>query len=276
MKISFYLRACRDVAAMFVTRPVESFRMLRVLPRMVESSQRGRKWPAGTWPATTEVIADSRPNPLLDYFQAHAEGPGIWKFPHYFDIYQRHFAKFVGREVHVVEVGVYSGGSLGMWRSYFGEACHIYGIDIEDSCRVYEDDVTRIFIGDQADRAFWDRFREVVPVVDILIDDGGHLAYQQIVTVEEMLAHLQPGGVYLCEDIGGARNDFAAYVCGLALQMNARTKSHAGHLGPEGINASIHSIHIYPLVAVIEKALRRVDKMESVRRGTEWQPGPLT
>src|SRR5205823_12359912 len=54
------------------------------------------------------------PNPILSYFNAHTEGPGIFKWMHYFDIYQRHFSKFVGREVHVLEVGVYSGGSLSM------------------------------------------------------------------------------------------------------------------------------------------------------------------
>src|SRR4051812_2508259 len=69
---------------------------------------------ARPFPATAE------PNALLQYFDAHTEGPGIWKFRHYFEIYQRHFAKFVGQDVHVVEIGVYSGGSLNMWKEYFG------------------------------------------------------------------------------------------------------------------------------------------------------------
>ncbi len=51
------------------------------------------------------------PNPLRDYFEANREGPGIWRWQHYFDIYHRHFARFVGREVNVLEIGVYSGGS---------------------------------------------------------------------------------------------------------------------------------------------------------------------
>ena len=44
----------------------------------------------------------------------------VWKWKHYCDVYHRHFSKFVGREVHVLEVGIYSGGSLQMWREYFG------------------------------------------------------------------------------------------------------------------------------------------------------------
>ena len=46
----------------------------------------------------------------------------------------RDFKKFIGCEVHVVEVGIYSGGSLAMWRDYFGSKCHVYGIDIAEEC----------------------------------------------------------------------------------------------------------------------------------------------
>ena len=140
-------------------------------------------------------------NPLERYFDSVTEGPGIWKWRHYFDIYHRHFQKFVGRDVHVVEIGIYSGGSLPMWRHYFGERCRVYGVDIEAGCQVYANAHTQIFVGDQSDRSFWADFRKSVPHVDIVIDDGGHQPHQQQVTLEELLPHLRPGGVYLCEDV---------------------------------------------------------------------------
>ena len=40
-------------------------------------------------------------------------------------------ASFAGAEVTVLEVGIYSGGSLLMWRDYFGADCTIYGVDIQ-------------------------------------------------------------------------------------------------------------------------------------------------
>src|SRR5436190_5798105 len=132
----------------------------------------------------------TKPNRLRAFFDANDEGNGIFKFLHYFDIYDRHFSKFVGKEVHIVEVGVYSGGSLKMWRDYFGDKCTIYGVDILDQCRSYESENVKIFIGDQQSREFWRGFKSKVPHVDILIDDGGHLAEQQIVTLEEILPHL--------------------------------------------------------------------------------------
>src|SRR5579863_4803659 len=46
-------------------------------------------------------------NPLRSFFENHKEGRGIWKWRHYFDVYERHFSRFRGREVHVPEIGIY-------------------------------------------------------------------------------------------------------------------------------------------------------------------------
>ena len=84
-----------------------------------------------------------------------------------------------------------------MWREYFGPKVVIYGVDIEPNCRAYENDKTKIFIGDQADRSFWREFRQKVPFLDIVIDDGGHQTEQQIVSLEELLHSLFSAGAYL-------------------------------------------------------------------------------
>src|ERR1019366_716162 len=102
-------------------------------------------------------------------------------------IYERHLQRFVGREIHIVEVGIFSGGSLPMWLEYFRAGGHIYGIDIEEACRAYAGDRIEIHIGDQADPTFWAKFLRGVPRVDVLIDDGGHEAHQQIATLKATL-----------------------------------------------------------------------------------------
>jgi hypothetical protein len=214
--------------------------------------------------------------PLETYFDRITEGPGIWKWRHYFDIYHRHFQRFINRPVVVVEVGVYSGGSLGMWQTYFGPQCEIHGVDIEPACRVYARPQVTIHIGDQADRAFWRDFRQAVPHVDILVDDGGHVPEQQMVTLEEMLPHLAAGGVYLCEDIHGIHNQFAQWVYVLADRLNATDHiSHdrtAPQHRPSSFQAQIDSVHLYPYVAVIEKRCRPLDVLSAPRHGTQWQP----
>lgn len=214
-------------------------------------------------------------NPLWDYFQNHKEGHGIWRWEHYFDIYHRHFLRFVGKKVDLLEIGVYSGGSLEMWRSYFGKDCHIYGVDIAESCKTYENDHVSIFIGDQADRSFWSTFRKSVEGIDILIDDGGHTPEQQQTTLEEMLPHLRPGGVYLCEDIQGDFNRFSAFATGLVNELNDINMIEDTVPPKSSISqfqSSIHSIHFYPYIVVIEKHYVSPKTLSSLRHGTEWQP----
>jgi hypothetical protein len=85
-------------------------------------------------------------------------------------------------------------------KSIFQEA-KIFAIDIDEKCKQYETDRTKIFIGDQADKFFLRNVKAQVPQIDIIIDDGGHRAEQQINTFEEMYYHLKTTGVYLIEDI---------------------------------------------------------------------------
>jgi hypothetical protein len=214
-------------------------------------------------------------NELEAYFDAHKTGRGLWKWRHYFPIYDAHFAKFKGREVHILEIGIFSGGSLDMWRSYFGDKVHVYGVDIEPACRVYESSGTRIFIGDQSDRKFWQQFIAEVPQLDIIIDDGGHLPSQQIPTLEMLLPHLRPGGVYLCEDIRGRFNTFVSYVHGLSRDLYGGQLFDENpdlELTPTDLQRSIDSIHLYPFVAVVEKREERLEHMSAPKHGTEWQP----
>ena len=161
-----------------------------------------------------------------------------------------------------------------MWKHYFGPKCTVYGVDREVACKVYEDDRTKIFAGDQEDRTFWRQFKEQVPVVDIVIDDGSHLPEQQVVTLQEMLPHLSAGGVYICEDVHTISNRFAAYVYGLGDQLNAFNLVSQGTLDcrPTRFQNAIHSIHLYPYVIIIERTARPAGRFVCERHGTEWQP----
>ena len=220
-----------------------------------------------------------RANPLRTFFDARTQGRGIWKWDHYFDVYDRHFHQFRGRDVHVLEIGIYSGGSLEMWKDYFGPRCQVYGVDIEPACQAYEGDSVKVFIGDQADRSFWQRFRSEAPALDIVIDDGGHLLEQQIVTLEELLPHLQPGGVYLCEDVHGAFNGFASYVHGLAHQLNAFELAEDDPDNNERrsvcktteFQSAVQAIHLYPFVTVIERSPAPIPELVAPKHGTEWE-----
>ena len=162
-----------------------------------------------------------------------------------------------------------------MWRRYLGAGCRVHGVDVEEACKGYEDAHTKIHIGDQADRAFWRRFREQVLTVHVLIDDGGHRAEQQMVTLEEMPPHLHPGGVYICEDVQGIGNRFATFAHSCADNLNAfapvpNQQDLASRLTP--FQAALCSVHLYPFVVAIEKSGTTFDQFVCPTRGTEWQP----
>ena len=78
----------------------------------------------------------------------------IHKWVHYFEIYERHFSRFRNKEIVIVEIGVFQGGSLQMWKNYFGDKAIIYGIDIDPRCKEFEEENIKILIGSQSDRNF--------------------------------------------------------------------------------------------------------------------------
>lgn len=211
-------------------------------------------------------------NPLWDYFIRNETGPGIWKWQHYFEIYHKHLAKFRGKPVKILEIGIYSGGSLGMWKSYFGPQCHVYGVDIEEVCKVYNSDDVTVFIGDQEDTAFWDRFIQQVPEVDIVIDDGGHAPGQQIVTLEKMFPRLSPGGVFICEDVHGLHHKFSEFAAGMVSEINRTEKKRDSVYQASGFQNYCQAMHFYPFVTVLERTQAPRPELYLTKKGTQWQP----
>jgi hypothetical protein len=101
-------------------------------------------------------------NPLEKYFRRNSKRL-IHKWVHYFEIYDRHFSRFRGKNIVVVEFGVSHGGSLQMWRKYFGRRAWIYGVDIDPRCKNFEGSYSflkewgRVKCGGRTvcDRFFW-------------------------------------------------------------------------------------------------------------------------
>jgi len=223
-------------------------------------------------------------NPLFEYF---VKNPGrlISKWHHYFEIYHRHFARFRGQRPVVIEIGVYHGGSLQMWRHYFGPGARIVGVDLDPRCRELAEDSIDIVIGNQADRALHAELRRRYPHVDIVIDDGGHEMDQQITTFEELYPHVQPNGLYLCEDLhtsyfpkygGGLRRSgtFIEHAKALVDQLHAWCSSMpevaAQGLAVDDFTRSTFGLHFYDSVLVIEK--RPMQQPVQSERGTRSFP----
>ena len=120
----------------------------------------------------------------------------------YIPMYERYFERFRGEEVTMLEIGIFDGGSLQLWRSYLGPKAKIVGIDINPECAEYTDDRIEVFIGDQADAGFLTGVLDEIGPVDIVLDDGGHAWDQQRVSFETIYPRMTDHGVYACEDMG--------------------------------------------------------------------------
>jgi len=203
-------------------------------------------------------------NDLEEYFYNNT-GRLINKWKHYFEIYDRHFSKFRGEEIVIVEIGVFQGGSLQMWKKYFGPKAKIYGIDIDPRVKAFEEENIEIHIGSQSDANFLNDLKNKIPKIDILIDDGGHTMNQMRVTFDCMFDHIKPDGVFLCEDThtcyhwrygGGYKrsNSFIEYTKNIIDYINA-WHSEQKSFQVNKFTKSVHSIHFYDSIILIEKRL---------------------
>lgn len=230
------------------------------------------------WPKASS--GRDKGNDLIRWFERHQEGAGIWKWLHYFEMYDQHLAKFRGRSKTLVEIGIYSGGSLDMWRKYLGETVKIVGVDIEPACKRYERPGIEVHIGDQADRGFWKDFRNKVSGIDIVIDDGGHEPDQQIATLEELLPFMNPGAVFVCEDVHGVDNQFLHYAFGLAKELSSMDGFQANKENPDRrltvetrrAQSRIKAISLYPFAVVIELKDVEINEFVAPKHGTIWEP----
>ena len=74
-----------------------------------------------------------------------------FKWEKYFDVYEEYFTKFRDKNITFVEIGIYNGGSLKVWRDFFGPKSRIIGIDINPDCKKFEEDGIEIYIGNQSE-----------------------------------------------------------------------------------------------------------------------------
>ena len=80
--------------------------------------------------------------------------------------------KLRGQPVTMLEIGVFDGGSLDMWRRYLGFAATIVGVDINPRCADLVDEPNIVCIGSQADRAFLEQVIARHGAPDLVLDDG--------------------------------------------------------------------------------------------------------
>lgn len=166
-----------------------------------------------------------------DSYQSYIRSPyKSIKHSTYFDSYDHFFSKYRNQKITFVEIGVLGGGSLFMWREYFGPNARIIGVDLNPNAKKWELEGFEIHIGSQSDTEFWKQFTKDVGLIDIVLDDGGHTYEQQIITTECLLNSMNDDGIIVVEDthtsymdgFGPKSRSFVEYTKNLIDSVNMR------------------------------------------------------
>ena len=198
---------------------------------------------------------------LLEFFATNRKY-SIHKWHHYIPIYDRYFSAFRGRKVRFLEIGVSKGGSLQMWRKYFGDDAVIFGIDIDPECKTLDGLAGQVRIGSQTDEQFLASVIQEMGGVDIILDDGSHHMDHISASLKFLYPHLSVGGIYMIEDLhtaywksfdGGYRTE--KNVFGLIMEVvdDMHRWYHDEGVKQPAISQDCSGIHIHDSIVVLEK-----------------------
>lgn len=114
-------------------------------------------------------------------------------------VYENLFKDIRHTTSKILEIGIYGGGSMLLWKDYFPNA-HVYGVDISyyvkefafDSriTQIISNAYTKNFVDILADSSF-----------DIIIDDGPHDFESFVFFIQNYWSKVKPSGYLIIEDI---------------------------------------------------------------------------
>lgn len=207
------------------------------------------------WIPPSEAKAITSASQLSELFYAH-DGRPINKWTHYLQLYDTYFARFRGSSVKMLEIGVFEGGSLELWRRYLGPDARIFGVDIDPACADKVDAPNQVRIGSQGDPAFLASVVSEMGGVDLILDDGSHRGHHIITSFRALFPLLGDGGLYVIEDMHDDFSEFPGtrYNQSLAFLKRLVDDMHGHYTGKSAQeSADVGGVHIFDSIAFIEK-----------------------
>lgn len=189
------------------------------------------------------------------------------KWVHYFEIYARELTRFRDRPVSFLEIGVFRGGSIPMWKAFFQAGSQLTFVDIDPECAQFEIPGTQVEIGSQADPVFLAELAQKYGPFDVVLDDGSHLNAHQIDSLQALWPHISEGGVYLVEDChtsywpgfgGGYRapGSFVEHAKGLVDAIHSWYSEDAEGFPLSPRASDLHSVRFYDSIVAFERCAR--------------------
>ncbi len=185
---------------------------------------------------------------------------------HYLTNYEEYFSHLSDKPIKLLELGVYKGGSLFMWRDYF-EKGHIIGLDFYPTKISDASGRIKTYQGRQEDRNLLDRIAlENAPEgFDIIIDDCSHIASLSRISFWHLFEnHLKPGGIYVIEDWGTGYWD--EWIDGIEYHERSRFDESPRHSLADKINNRFFKFPCIDRFTPLKKIIRYMQRHFFKRR----------
>ncbi len=114
----------------------------------------------------------------------------------------------------ILEMGIWKGASTKMFNEYINRECEIYCIDIDPKRDVSNlGDNVHFYVVDQGNEEQLKNFVKEIGDVkfDIILDDGSHQIYHQMLTYSILRKLLKKDGMYIMEDLHTSFSEFSSY-----------------------------------------------------------------
>jgi hypothetical protein len=195
-------------------------------------------------------------------FATNRDGKLVNKWEQYFPVYERYLSPWRNRSLTFIEIGVSQGGSLQMWRRFFGPMATIVGLDISPAAAKHNEHGINVRIGDQSDPGFLATVVEEFGPPDIVLDDGSHQMDHVRASFEYLYPRLSKNGLYIVEDAStsyqadfggglGEPNSFVNLSKGLVDRLNARHTG--GEVEEDFFSRNTTGISFHDSVVVFER-----------------------
>jgi len=175
----------RDILPTLWTRPVPDSRHIPL-----------EAPPSGPMAPLAEIATGSKGRPFLKwwhYFDAYEQQLG--------DLARRSREGLLDRPVRLLEMGIWRGGFLNVWREYFGPDAIIYGIDIDSAVATLGVTSAEVRVGSQDDAGCLGAVVDEMGGLDVVIDDGSHISEHVLASLRILYPKLSDGGIYCIEDL---------------------------------------------------------------------------